>query len=1589
MNTTPPTRDPLDASAHPYVSDATTRERSKIDYIIVGSGAGGGPMAARLAAAGKVVLLIEAGQDPKWVQSKDPNGNPVITDSETNQIPLFYAAASEDPDYSAEYSVRHYADTTQQKRDTKYNVNHDVDGTGGIFYPRASAIGGCTSHHAMIIAAPNDRDWDHIADVTNDDSWRAANMRGYFAKMERCLYRRTYREFLRGIPVIGLFYRLWEKASYLLNPAGYLYNGGHGEKGWQPTSQLAPQLLETVAKKDKALFNVVFRSVLSILEQDNILLRWLKQLKQRMGIITSLDPNDYLTRARTPQSAYLIPTGIEQGIDDDQDGRVLQGRRVGVREFLDRTAKDHPNNLLILPRIQIDELIFEGTPGVDLRVIGVRGRKGGFLYPTSPHFQPGNEGNPCEFYVGKAGEVVISGGAYSTPQLLMLSGIGPKEELERNNIPVRVDLPGVGKNLQDRYEVTVISSLAKSFETLDTVAFTPGNPNDKPLQEWLQKKTGLYATNGGVVAFLRRSPAVDGPEPDVFVFGVPAAFRGYYWRWSKELLVPRMGDKIDQRNLWTWVILKAYTRNNCGTVTLRSADKKATPVITFHNFAEGSSDPAQQEGAQKDLEALVDAVSFVRKINSANASQFTQEVQPGAAIHDGSDELRDWIRNETWGHHACGTCRIGSDPHRLNTAELQDKGAVLDSRFRVHGVQGLRIVDASVFPKIPGYFIVTPIFMVSEKAADTLLHESRDSSYPLPIAKEEAAVVRTRREKALWADLSAQPLPEEVQTARNNAGISAPAAKPDGQTVGLAISGGGIRSATFGLGILQALAGKNLIRQIDFLSTVSGGGFIGSFLGRLFTRSVVTTAADPAGRAQDLLKDPRSSPLWWLRTQANYLFASGSRDAVYNISTVFRNLLSLHLVMAAVLFVGFCILAGLPTLLPVAKLLSLIPTPATAPAVLSSWWWLPLVVTILAILPAALGYWLAPKTGFLRPHSPWPLAAWAVLLLGAGAMLAIPGGLPFAAVGLIVLPLAWLWQEVARWKAPLGSEAPDKIGTVVRTRLADGLSEALTLFVILFLVVFVDSVGATAAVQRDGIQNAIHTVGALLPFLSALLGSRAQVNLGSFVEEIQSGSFSLTGLARKAAAGLVLVYAVWLSMCAHLLFGCNTTWGWLAGAIAVVFSLALGRAFDFLNLSSLHNHYKSRVNRTFQGATNPARLYPTPADDGRDISHPHAADDIAYVDYHPEQNGGPVHLINVCVNRSVDFASNQDIRDRRGLSMAISPIGVTVGRDAFATWAPVSKLTRWMRLMRWIQGAAEDPSGSQKKVALKPLIDPANPNAFHPLASTKAATAAVEPLSLGAWTAVSGAAFSTGMGRDTTLATSLLNGLLNIRLGFWWNSGIRYEERPGCYPENLWRRIKRLPVTLFRMQSMILAEWLARYHGDSRWFWYLSDGGHFEVTGAYELIRRRLEFMIISDAGADPQYQWSDLALLTQLVRQDFRAEIRWRTPSEALAEAPDWIWQWVKLSGLTSLDSISRTGAANSALAQVIYYDSDHRPVQTSWLLLVKAAVLESCSRDVLTQAAVDTSFPNDPTINQAYNDVKWEAYRALGEQSGQAVFR
>src|SRR4029079_2973795 len=125
----------------------------------------------------------------------------------------------------------------------------------------------------------------------------------------------------------------------------------------------------------------------------------------------------------------------------------------------------------------------------------------------------------------------------------------------------------------------------------------------------------------------------------------------------------------------------------------------------------------------------------------------TGELRPGPTPTT-SAQIKDWIHHSAWGHHANGTCRMGSDPWRPYPAsELRDKGAVLDSKFRVHGVEGLRIVDASIFPEIPGYFIVTPIFMAAEKAAETLIADS--STYPEQLEAKEAKAVEQRRQAAL------------------------------------------------------------------------------------------------------------------------------------------------------------------------------------------------------------------------------------------------------------------------------------------------------------------------------------------------------------------------------------------------------------------------------------------------------------------------------------------------------------------------------------------------------------------------------------------------------------------------------------------------------------------------------------------------------------------------------------------------------------------------------------------------------------------------------------------------------------------------
>ena len=177
---------------------------------------------------------------------------------------------------------------------------------------------------------------------------------------------------------------------------------------------------------------------------------------------------------------------------------------------------------------------------------------------------------------------------------------------------------------------------------------------------------------------------------------MPGDFRGY-------VSGPSKGSAKKKSHL-TWAVLKAKSSNTNGIVKLKSADPTDTPEINFNNFTDG----------KEDLEAVVDGIDFVRSINKQSplASMAKKEMWPGRAANT-ERRLETFVAREAWGHHASCTCPMG----RYVT------DSVVDFNFKVHGVKNLRIVDASVFPKIPGHFIVTPIYMISEKAADVIASE--------------------------------------------------------------------------------------------------------------------------------------------------------------------------------------------------------------------------------------------------------------------------------------------------------------------------------------------------------------------------------------------------------------------------------------------------------------------------------------------------------------------------------------------------------------------------------------------------------------------------------------------------------------------------------------------------------------------------------------------------------------------------------------------------------------------------------------------------------------------------------------------------
>ena len=619
------------------MSEIAAASARAYEYIVVGSGAGGGTLAARLAEAGRSVLLLEAGGDPLAV--------PAERLPEDYQVPAFHAFASENPRMRWDFFVRHYQDEEQQKKDYKYTAER-----GGVLYPRAGTLGGCTAHNAMILVYPHNADWDYIADITNDHSWRASRMRRYFERLESCSHRPVFR---------------WLKSLARINPTR------HGFSGWLPTERARPP---RDALRDREMMNVIERSAFGAiagLEHPLKRLFWFFRAKG--------DPNDWRTVRRNAFGIRYIPqTTHDAG-------------RVGSRERILSVAGRYPERL----HVELNALASRVMLNDRNRAVGVAYLKGEGLYRA--HASPtGAQGEPREAKATR--EVILCGGAFNTPQLLKLSGIGPREELGRHGIDVKVDLPGVGMNLQDRYEVSVVYRMRDDWDFMNGAEFRRG---DRLFQQWEKSRAGIYATNGGMFAVLKKSRR-DRSVPDLFCMSLLARFEGYFPGYSKLI--------SGHRNYLSWIILKAHTENNAGTVMLQSADPRDPPRIDFRYFDEGS------DKAGTDLDAVVDGVKFVRGVSADLRKEglIAEEHLPGDRAQS-DEQLRDFVRHNAWGHHASCSCPIGP----------REKGGVLDSNFRVHGTQGLRVVDASVFPRIPGFFIVSAVYMIGEKAAEVILADAK------------------------------------------------------------------------------------------------------------------------------------------------------------------------------------------------------------------------------------------------------------------------------------------------------------------------------------------------------------------------------------------------------------------------------------------------------------------------------------------------------------------------------------------------------------------------------------------------------------------------------------------------------------------------------------------------------------------------------------------------------------------------------------------------------------------------------------------------------------------------------------------------
>ena len=782
--------------------------------------------------------------------------------------------------------------------------------------------------------------------------------------------------------------------------------------------------------------------------------------------------------------------------------------------------------------------------------------------------------------------------------------------------------------------------------------------------------------------------------------------------------------------------------------------------------------------------------------------------------------------------------------------------------------------------------------------------------------------------------------------------------------IGLALSGGGVRSATFALGLMRGLAqshgpdaaepdparrtltSEGLLGRLDYLSTVSGGGYVGAMYGRL-------VGTYGLHHAQALMARSRSSILGWLRRNGRYLTPAGSRDTGIAVVTYLRAWLAIHTE-----FMFASILLGLVVVGPHLWQHSY---QWLDPQGWERWhtpWW-PVALAFWATLAPGLvaAYWAArdaPDAAALSKLPGWRDAAF-LIVVAAGTWLLLRTMQANGTLGLVRHSLNWpgagvlaLNSLVIGQLAVISWIAADKTPHALKVaRLRNGLTRALRL--VLLLAIGLAGVGALDLLSWWVLEE--FQTGNRWLWGGVGVGGVALVVLRALMQPLQkiaaeSNSHALDWLPRLlnfgSLLGLLALVTAWLVVMQWFVFAPETfsafrgVPAWMRAALMALVWLAwivltAGNA-QMANTSSLHSFYRARLTRAYLAVGNRERALGD--DDGRrsDVTRVVEGDDTSLLHYRPELEGGPLHLVNTCLNQTRDDRSGLYNADRKGTVVTATWRGFEIGPRQF--------------------------------VALKPEHDVGT---------------------LGRWIAVSGAAASPGAGAYTSRGLALLVYFLGVRMGHWMRAPVEHAQL---------RWLSRLAWRFLPKPMMLASEASATFFGVERPWWYLSDGGHFENSGVYALLKRELGFIILSDAGCDANYEFGDIENLVRKARIDFGAEIDFYSREEAAG---------LFTLGSTDLTILSPEDMANNhscrgvLMARIRYRErpgpvkpdgtqgQPFRPEGT--LLVIKPNLHDALDLDVLAYAEKHPSFPHESTGDQSFDEAQWESYHRLGEDFGRAM--